>query len=549
MTVSGGISVISGNITVTSGGVISSGDVTTRNIFLGGGTVTAVSGSNLVLTSSSGSVILDAAGTAGNVIVSDSKLQLGTSGAVNLTASSSGALLLNASTIAMSSQSSLTLGTSNSLFTGSDGSLVISNNGGIPNGSGGSIGSGIYISTGSLTIPEETPILFGNPNTNIYSHGDRLYINGYKGTIINGDDITFLGNLNIAGNIQSGTTVDLSSPYIYPLGNYNVVDISNVTQPTIGILEITTATHNNLVVTDRVMLKSTYSDPRIDETYFVSSIVSPTIFRVTTGTVLITGSSTGRIVSDLVEDPQKDVGIQVNWHTGATIGTAAYQTGFFGFKRSTERWTFYNLGKNTNDVFSGTLGNIEAAKVFTNRMSGFVLDGPVTAGSNTIAGTAFQIGGGSIENTPIGINSANLGRFTTLTSTVQTNVNNQSISGRLSYSTERFTVSSATASINPSALVMVSFVSVIGISFNGSGIMPNGTVDGQTKTIIISAMGANCTYTLNFTAGKLVMPNPINPSAVPTKITFKRKGQSLNLVWDNTAEFWVPTGGNGGYVS
>lgn len=221
----------------------------------------------------------------------------------------------------------------------------------------------------------------------------------------------------------------------------------------------------------------------------------------------------------------------------------------FGFKRDTERWTFYNKGTNSDDVFTGTLGNIEASKAFLSNVSGFILDGAVSAGSNAIIGSNFQIGGGTIENTPIGTNTPNTGRFTNLTSTMQTNVNNQSISGRLALSTERFTVQSSLPTINPSSLTIVSFISVSGVSFNGSGTMPDGSVDGQTKTIIISAMGSNCTYTLNFSSGKLVMPNPMNASAIPTKVTFKRKGQSMNLVWDNIGSFWVPTGGNGGYVS
>jgi hypothetical protein len=177
------------------------------------------------------------------------------------------------------------------------------------------------------------------------------------------------------------------------------------------------------------------------------------------------------------------------------------------------------------------------------------LDGAVTAGSNAVIGSNFQISGGSIDSTPIGVNTANVGRFTNLTSTVQTNVNNQTVTGRMAYSAERFTVSSTNSVINPSNIHMVTFVSVSGISFGGSGTMPNGTVDGQTKTVVISSMGSNCTYTLNFTSGKLMAPNPLNPSINPTKILFKRRGQSITLIWDDISQFWVPCGGNGGYIS
>lgn len=544
LTVSGGgISVVSGSVTVTNGGLTTSADIKTNNLTVNGGTISSGTSGNLTLVSSTGNILLNPAGTSGNVILTDSKLTFGTTGDTIITGTGSGtgaALNLVSSTVAIGDSSKLSFGTTSNILN-SGGSLVLQN----LSGSSG----GVYVSAGSLTVPETTPIYFGSPNVNMYSEGDKLYINGYKGTIINGNDITFVGNLNVAGDFSTSTTVDFSSPYIYPLGNYNIVDIANVTQPTVGILEITTSTSNGLTLSDSVTLRNTFSDPRIDEKYIISSIISPTTFRVTTGTVLISGSTTGRIISSLTSDPAKDVGIQVNWHTGNTIGTVASRTGFFGFKRSTERWTFYNTGTNSDDVFSGTLGNIEASKAFLNNISGFVLDGAVSAGSNAIIGTNFQVGGGSIESTPIGTNAPSTGRFTNLTSTVQSNVNNQSIGGRLALSTERFTVQSSLPIINPSSLTIVSFVSVAGVSFDGSGTMPDGSVDGQTKTIIISAMGANCTYTLNFSSGKLVMPNPLNASAIPTKVTFKRKGQSMNLVWDNIGSFWVPTGGNGGYVS
>ena len=129
------------------------------------------------------------------------------------------------------------------------------------------------------------------------------------------------------------------------------------------------------------------------------------------------------------------------------------------------------------------------------------------------------------------------------------NFSSQTLTGNLNLSVERFTVNSARPSVNPSVSVVTTFVTVAGVSFAGSGSLPNGTVDGQVKTIVVSAMGSNCTYTLSFGPGRLVMPNPLDAAAVPTKAMFKRRGQSMTLVWDHASQFWVPTGGNGVYVS
>jgi hypothetical protein len=564
-------------------------DILADNLTLQRGTIN--SNSNLALNTSSGNVLLN---PKDSVIVKEGKpISFGTEGNVQIVGDTSGQLVITAldtldiltggditidsigdTTISSENTLSFLAGDSVSMSSGSvalnESTVVSFGTQGTSGGYSTTIGKdtsgtlivqnytgGIYLSSGSISVPETSPIVFGQENVNIYGEDDRLYINGYRGTIISGDETTFLGNLNIIGNITS-TNVDTDViPFIYPLGTNNILDITRIAQisggtagGTVGssIIEIQTDGAHYLKIGDEISIKNTNTEPRLNGTFTVSNVMSNDILRILSTISLTQNGTEGKLISKLVTDPGKDVGIGVNWHTGFTTGTVEAQTGFFGFKRNTERWTFFRTGTITDNVFNGTLGNIEASKAFLDRISGFVLDGAVSAGSNKITGTNFEIGGGSIDNTPIGVNSANVGRFTALTSTVQTNVNNQTVSGRMSYSTERFTVSSANPSINPSNIHMVTFISVSGISFNGSGTMPNGTSDGQVKTVVFSAMGANCTYVLNFASGKLIAPNPLNPSLVPTKITFKRKGQSINLIWDDVGQFWVPSGGNGGYI-
>jgi len=509
------------------------GNIRGSNLSLRDGIIS--SDTNLSLVTTAGNINLS---PSEKVIISDGKtLQFGTgtSGTISI-GGSSGTMFLNADRVDMEE---ISIGQSS--ISASGGGLAITT----ATGTSG----GINLETSKVTVPEGSPIQFGNENIKIYSDAERLYIDGYRGTIFSGDDVTFLGDLNIVGNFTS-TNIDTDViPFIYPLGTNHIVDIVSITQPTSGRIEITTDTSHFLTVGDSISIKNTNSQPDVNGVYTISSVINSTTFRISKDIILTAPGTNGKIIGNLVSDPGKDVGIQVNWHTGATTGTSAGRTGFFGFKRQTERWTFYRNGTVTDNVFNGTLGNIEASKGFFERLSGFVLDGAVSAGSNAIIGNNFQISGGSIDGTPIGVNTANVGRFTNLTSTVQTNVNNQTVTGRMAYSTERFTVSSSNSVINPSNIHMVTFVSVNGISFGGSGTMPNGTVDGQTKTIVVSSMGSNCTYTLNFASGKLMAPNPLNPSASPTKILFKRRGQSITIIWDDISQFWVPCGGNGGYIS
>jgi hypothetical protein len=57
-----------------------------------------------------------------------------------------------------------------------------------------------------------------------------------------------------------------------------------------------------------------------------------------------------------MSDDGKDRGVEFRWSTGAGNAT----TGFFGFDRSTQRFTFIPSGTNVSEVFSGSYGVIEA---------------------------------------------------------------------------------------------------------------------------------------------------------------------------------------------
>ena len=277
--------------------------------------------------------------------------------------------------------------------------------------------------------------------------------------------------------------------------------------------------------------------------YNISGILSPTSFFINygSGTAITTsGGAVGTVKSNLMTYQGKDVGIQINYWNNVgniTSGSTGYKTGFFGFKNSTNRWSFYNNATITDNIVTGSFSDIEVNKVFTSYMSGFRLEGPVSAGSNQISGNNFQILGGSINGTPIGANTAQTARFSTLSNTVSASLQNVTLTSSLAYTFERYTLSSSGLTTrNPSVSFVVSLFSVSGPNYTtSSGTMPSNPAnipDGTFKMLVCSSLGVGSSHTIIFGANKLIAPNPLDSNAVPTRIIFKRQGQTAKLLFD-----------------
>jgi hypothetical protein len=420
------------------------------------------------------------------------------------------------------------------------------------------------VPSSSVTLPLNKFLGFGSTSNSILSDGQQLLLNGYNGVGINTSSLTITGNVNIIGTISASVNQDFDvNAYILPLGTSQILNIASIDNySTVGNIKVKTDSINYLNIGDSVILKNTNSVPNIDATYNISQIISSTEFLITRGSALISsGSSAGTVKSNLTTYQGKDVGIQVNyWSTtgniGVTAGSAAYKTGFFGFKNTSERWTFYRNSTISNNVVTGDYSDIEVNQVFTNRMSGFVLDGGISAGSNQISGTNFQVSGGNINNTPIGTNVAQTGRFTSLSNTVSASFSNVTLNSSLAYQFERYSLNSSFATRNPSTNYVISMFSVTSPSFTtSSGTMPSNSAnipDGTYKTLVCSQMATGSIHTVFFGTNKLITPNPLNVSAQATKLVFKRQGQSCNLIFDATANnstgSWILIAGGSVYV-
>ena len=349
------------------------------------------------------------------------------------------------------------------------------------------------------SIQTNSKLYFSNTSNNIWSDSSQLYINGYQGVNISSSNISLNGDVTINGSLNAGIIDFDLNKYILPLGTNQYIDITNIQNGnTLGNINITTSTIGNFSIGDIVILSETNSVPTINGEYTITNILSNTQFTINIPLLNLTQSgSSGQIKSNLTQDQGKDVGIQVNyWSTSGnpliTKGSIGYNTGFFGFKRNTERWSFYSKATISNNIVSGTFGDIEVNKLFTNKISGFILDGGLSGGSNLISGTNFNINGGSINNTPIGATTASTGRFTNLSNTVSALLNNVTLSTNLVYDlSDVYTLSSSGIQFkSPSTSFVVSLFNVSGINYtSSSGTMPSSGISPGTFKMLICKIG------------------------------------------------------------
>lgn len=489
-----------------------------------------------------------------------------TSGTLNLNSngvninSTSGPINLNTSSVNLNGTSptlNFGSGSSGSTLIQSGGNLNIINSSGNINLTPSGQINGTY---GSIILPTNTSIIFSGTNgsNRISSDSNSLQLYGYNNIGINSSTVNIAGNVNIIGTISASVVQSDLNQYILPLGTDQVLLISSITTSNIsssGNTKITTAVQNYLSNGDTITIKNTNSVPLVEGTFTINGIIDASTFLINTSTVTTPGN-TGSVTSNLATFQGKDVGIEVErWsstvgNTQITAGSAGYNKGFYGWKDSLQKFVFYSNATISNNVVTGgVLGDVQVNKLEANKISGFQLEGSLQGQSYIISGTNFQIQGGNIDSTPIGQNSSSAGRFSNLASTISSTLENVTLTSQLNYSLERFTVDSTLQpSKNPSVTVVLSFISVLGAGFTGTGNMPLGVYDGQLKILVASSISTNCKYELSFTPGTLMSPNPINPSSIPTKITLKRRGQSVQLIWDATGMFWLPLT-SGVYIS
>lgn len=529
------------------------GNIYSNNINLNNGSLTGLSelsGGSINIKTTSGNLNINPTSGSSVILSYNTKFAFGNT-SNSISSDTAGNLEVISSTINLNATEYVKVPEEIPMYFG-DSSIKYTNGNMIVSNSVGNINLVPSTTDGKINIPINNYLTFDSTSNSIYSDGAQLYISGYSGVGIASSSITISGDINIIGTLSAGQTDFDLNKYILPLGTYQILyinEISNYATTTGKVLITSTLTHN-LVSGDKVEIKNTNSVPIIDGIYTVQNIISSKSFTINYAEPLTQNGDTGSVKSNLTTEQGKDVGIQVNYwsttgSTSVTAGTAAYKTGFFGFKRNNERWAFYENATIENNIVTGNLGDIEVDKVYANKMSGYILEGSISAGNNYIAGNNFNISGGSINGTPIGVYGGSTGRFTSLTNTVQAQLSDVTLLSGFKYSFERYTLTSTGTpgtfvNNSPSMNVVTSIFSVIGPSYTtSSGTMPSLNIsDGTLKILVCSSMDDGCAHTIYFGPGKLISPNhPTNINSQPTKLVFKRRGQSVQLMHDRGS--WI----------
>ena len=296
---------------------------------------------------------------------------------------------------------------------------------------------GIHLSTDhSVRIPDNVPLVFGNDSSQrrIESDGDSLLIHSNDLITLSSNNVVVTGNFVVKKSstftVESETGFDSG---VINLGGGQVHNIVNaVAGPGHDQTTLTLDIPHALIPGDSIDVNDTI--PNVDGDYLVSAVPS---LRTLVIDKPFPGLPTGAMVqgtvrSKLTNNTNTDVGVVVNWHLGTQEGTSDARTGFFGFDRSTGRFTFIPEATRTaGDIFTGTPGDFQVGSVFSSNIqaSGSIvvagdlsakglsaerLLSPLETGLQKVSGQNFVIKGGSIDATPIGLGTPDQGKFTYL---------------------------------------------------------------------------------------------------------------------------------------
>jgi hypothetical protein len=322
-------------------------------------------------------------------------------------------------------------------------------------------------------------------------------------------DMSDLGNLRIMTNTISSTNLN-GNIIIDPNGSGNLVVLGGITQTsgnisldtnngvynlTSGSITSIASTDINLTAGGNVTVNPGTGKMIVNGDLEVIGTTTKidTIVVTVADPVLTLGGDTPVLIDD-----NKDRGIEFRYNDGTNP-----RTGFFGYDDSSNCFTFIPQATNTNEVFSGAVGNVcFGGGTFTSINS----PGPNTLGATSI--TDLTITG--------------------------------SITGPIGVSTEHLSIAGG-GSINPSITINMTFITITS-SGTATGTLLPPTTDGFQKYILITSLFTSSRYELQCPAGILIDPGTGTTAA--KKITFEYGGQSIFIVWDNISTRYIIVGGN-----
>jgi hypothetical protein len=285
-------------------------------------------------------------------------------------------------------------------------------------------GTGVSLaySSGNYTINLDTSLISASGLSGL----DEAIDDRVNGLLVSGSGIQLNYNDNSNTLTVSATGLALSN-HTHTLSS-GATDVT-ATASEVNALDLTTgagtAEANKAVVLDGSKNITGLNDVTSSGTLNVG-IVSTT-GNVTVGGNLIVNGSTTTVNSTVVtiDDPvftiggdvaasgddNKDRGIAFNYYNGSS------KTGFFGYSDASGKWKFIPDATNTSEVFSGTVGELDAKVDWSNINSkpspiiAVNISGDISGSGNL---TMSELAGGTINiNSTIQANSVALGTDTT----------------------------------------------------------------------------------------------------------------------------------------
>ena len=280
-------------------------------------------------------------------------------------------------------------------------------------------------------------VIFGNDATKTIVVADDELVVGCSGSIrMDAPNVVVTGNLVVnkktTFTIESETSFDSG---IIVLGGEQVFKILSVTEAGgDDQTALSLSDQHNLETGDRVSVMDTEG---FDGDYVVAATPTPSsiVIALAYSTTLADKIGQGVVRSELTVDSGHDVGVQVNWNTGETNDTSSFRTGFFGFDRSSRRFTFVPEATEVNGVFSGLAGDLESNAIFcssicASKNGSVAYECDVDFGRNVVTGGTFVDvairGDSSVEANTLKIDDA----LTVGFSTVVANLNAEMVGGR-----------------------------------------------------------------------------------------------------------------------
>jgi len=195
-----------------------------------------------------------------------------------------------------------------------------------------------------------------------------------------------------------GSAAKLTTPCALTIGS-TAKNFDGSTAVSWSLADINTHLNTIAGLTTQGLLKRTSTTWEIDTTAYLPAAGGTISGDLTvTGDLVINGNTVTANVSTItVEDPiitlggttaptvndNKDRGVEFRWHNGTVA-----KVGFFGFDRSSQKFTFIPDATNTNEVFGGTKGTILAN--FEGALTGNASTATKLETARTIWGRSFD---------------------------------------------------------------------------------------------------------------------------------------------------------------